>query len=60
MENTKFALCRDHLTQLYEAIQKDDIPKLLHIEHELTHDEECGECGYALKAHGDIRRMLDS
>lgn len=53
-------LCNSHLMQLYDAIVKGDVKKTYSVEHELTHEEECVACAYALKAHGTVREVLDS
>ncbi|HEY5600810.1 MAG TPA: hypothetical protein VIK81_01840 [Patescibacteria group bacterium] len=49
-----------HLTRLYDAIENNDLPHVLEIEHLLTNDEKCIACAYSLKAKGEVRTALDS
>jgi hypothetical protein len=53
-------LCNEHLTHLYDAIIRGDIKSVYRLEHELTTEEECVACAYALKADGHVREILDT
>ncbi len=57
--STKLPLCKNHLTLLYEAIERGDIRQAYQLEHELTYTQVCVACAYSLKAKGDLRLMLD-
>ena len=51
-------LCQNHLTELYEAIRREDIAQIKTVEHELSQEEECVACTYALKARGKAKDAL--
>ena len=50
--------CQNHLTELYEAIRREDIAQIKTVEHELSQEEECVACTYALKARGKAKDAL--
>ncbi len=51
-------LCNQHLQELFQAIETDDVRALYRIEHQLSPDEECVACSYVLRAHGKVRLAL--
>ena len=51
-------LCQNHLTELYEAIRREDIAQIKTVEHELSQEEECVACTYALRAEGQAKDVL--
>jgi hypothetical protein len=53
-----YKLCQNHLTELYEAIKRGDIGEIEEVEHELSSQEECVACAYALKAKGEAKKEL--
>ncbi len=55
---TYYNLCNEHLIDLYHAIAQGDVERTYEIEHELSTEEECVACAYALKAHGNVRKTL--
>lgn len=48
-----------HLARLYDAIETNDLPHVLEIEHLLTNEEKCIACAYALKAKGEVKTALE-
>lgn len=50
--------CRNHLTELYEALRVGDIVEIEKIEHQLSPAEECVACAYAFRAKGTAREVL--
>lgn len=53
-----YKFCENHLAELYEAIKTNNISELEKIEHELSSQEECIACAYALKAQGEAKQVL--
>jgi len=53
-----YKFCQNHLTELYEAIKRGDLGGIEEVEHELSQEEECVACAYALKAKGETKREL--
>lgn len=52
-------LCAEHLQSLFRALERGDVGAVYQIEHQLTPEEECVACAYALRAHGKVRQVLD-
>lgn len=52
-------LCKTHLQQLFDAVNRGDMQNLRKVEHTLTRTEECVACTYAFKAKGEVRTELD-
>lgn len=50
MQKKKIKVCKNHLTQLFEALKTGDLNVAQKIEHELSPTEECIACTYLLKA----------
>ena len=50
--------CRNHLGELYEAVKRGDIAQIKTVEHELSKEEECVACTYALRAKGEAKDIL--
>ena len=50
--------CQNHLTELYEAVKRGDIAQIKTVEHELSQEEECVACTYALRAEGEAKDVL--
>lgn len=57
-EKARIPVCHNHLSELFEAIQRGDIVTIEKLEHELTYEEECVACGYLLRARGSVRDAL--
>ncbi|OGD85949.1 hypothetical protein A2Z23_01775 [Candidatus Curtissbacteria bacterium RBG_16_39_7] len=53
-----YKFCQNHLTELYEAIKQGNVAEIEKVEHELSSEEECVACAYALKAKGEAKREL--
>jgi len=53
-----YKFCQNHLTELYEAMKRGDLAGIEEIEHELSQEEECVACAYALKAKGEAKKEL--
>ncbi len=58
--SVKLKLCNEHLQALFRALERGDVASVYQIEHELTPEEECVACAYALRAHGAVRQVLDT
>lgn len=59
-EKVSLELCGEHLQALFRALERGDVDLVYQLEHELTPEEECVACAYALRAHGRVREVLDT
>lgn len=56
----KVRICRNHLSDFYEAIKKGDLALMDKIEHELSEGEKCVACAYVFKTKGTVREALEA
>lgn len=58
-DRKKIKACKNHLTELYDALKARNLRLVEEIEHKLTPSEECVACAYVFKTKGAIRDSLE-
>jgi len=59
MKSSKIKTCRNHLGELYDALQHGNLQMVQTLEHELTPIEECVACTYTLQSDTKAKRILE-
>ncbi len=55
----KALICKNHLSDFYEAVKAGNLVVMDKIEHELTESEKCVACAYVFKTKGTVRESLE-
>lgn len=60
MKSNHLKVCRNHLSELFNAMEQGNIQLIKELEHELTPQEECVACAYGLKASLQGKNELEN